>query len=72
MGYKLHAACSSNMGLRRRNNEDNFLFNGTYMPEDHLGTESTLTLECAVGRNIHLAVFDGIGGENYGEQASYG
>lgn len=71
MGYKLCAACSSNMGLRRRNNEDNFLFNGNYLPEEHTGTESTLTLECHVGRNIHLAVFDGIGGENYGEQASH-
>lgn len=71
MGYKLYAACSSNMGLRRRNNEDNFLFKGIYLPEEHSGTECTLTLECSVGRNIHLAVFDGIGGENYGEQASY-
>lgn len=71
MGNKLYAACSSNMGLRRRNNEDNFLFNGNYLPEEHFGTESTLTLECSVGRNIHLAVFDGMGGENYGEQASY-
>lgn len=71
MGYKLQAACFSHMGLRRRNNEDNFLFNGSYLPEVHSGTERTLTSGCLTARNVHLAVFDGIGGENYGEQASY-
>lgn len=71
MVYKLGAACSSHVGKRRRNNEDNFFFNGICMPEDHSGTDNTLGLDCTIGRSTYLSVFDGIGGENYGEQASY-
>lgn len=67
------AACASHVGKKRKNNEDNFYFCGASLSCDNLGTGRTLSLEA--GRKQReggfFAVFDGMGGGDYGEVASY-
>lgn len=70
------AACGSHIGKRRKNNEDNFYFGGRYMESDNSGTPDILTIESTDFKRIinsggFLAVFDGMGGGDYGELASY-
>lgn len=72
----LRAACGCHVGKRRKNNEDNFYFNGSRMECDNAGTEGVLTLEPGLLDNVlqkdcFFAVFDGMGGGDYGEVASY-
>lgn len=71
MGFTLQSACLSHIGSRRGNNEDNFFFNGLCMEEQHRGTHDPLLMERVLSEELCLAVFDGMGGENYGEQASF-
>ena len=58
------------MGLVRKNNEDNFLFNGFYMEEDNVGLNEELYFRSA-SDVVCFAVFDGIGGSDNGQTASY-
>ena len=71
MGYILQAACFSHIGSRRGNNEDNFFFNGVCLEEEHKSTHDPLLLERVLQEDICFGVFDGMGGESYGEQASF-
>ncbi|MBR3738839.1 MAG: serine/threonine-protein phosphatase [Clostridia bacterium] len=69
MPLKIDAAVCSNMGKVRKNNEDNFYFDGLYMDENtrnqggfyHQTNENELQI---------YAVCDGMGGEEGGEDAS--
>jgi protein phosphatase len=63
------AACCSNKGKIRANNEDNFFFHHTYlMPENR---EQPFYAEYCSQDELQLfGVFDGMGGESYGEEAS--
>ncbi len=72
MGFVLEAACLCNTGRIRRNNEDNFYFDGRCLPADNNGLDSPLTMTAELDHTVHLAVFDGMGGENFGELASFG
>lgn len=67
---RLIAACGSNRGNRRPNNEDNFYFDGEILSAESLGTRSCYTLDKALNDYNLLAVFDGMGGGDYGEVAS--
>lgn len=71
MRYRISGACASDIGKRRQNNEDNFLFQGNCLPAGPGGQKEPLTMTADSGSAICLAVFDGIGGESYGEEASY-
>ena len=72
MSYVLSAACGCNTGRRRRNNEDNFYFNGLFLPEQNNGVESNLTcLGDGTEDVVSFAVFDGMGGHASGQTASY-
>ncbi len=71
MGFILEGACISNIGKRRANNEDNFFFDGLCMEEVNDGTHNPLCCEHALRDKFCVAVFDGMGGENYGESASF-
>lgn len=71
MGFTIEAACGSNVGKIRNNNEDNFFFDGKYMNMDNKGLEKPLFLRKTVERELSCAVFDGMGGENFGEVASF-
>ncbi len=71
----VYAACGCNIGKRRQNNEDNFYFNGEYLPSDNHGLSEILTLKESVPTGMEdaplfFAVFDGMGGGDYGEIAS--
>ena len=67
----LSAACSSHTGKRRKNNEDNFFFGGQYMSYRNQGLGSVLQKSFSLRKNRFFAVFDGMGGGEYGEIASY-
>lgn len=68
---KITAACGCNVGLVRDNNEDNLCFNGIVLPHDNLGLEDTLYYCASPSGPVHFAVFDGMGGESFGELASF-
>lgn len=69
------ASCGCHVGKKRKNNEDNFYFNGKYLDSDNMGlgeilTKKTSLLEDVLGNYQFYAVFDGMGGGDYGEIAS--
>ena len=65
------AACGCHTGRRRKNNEDNFFFAGRYMASDNNGLGSILEKSFSLKKDRFFAVFDGMGGGEYGEIASY-
>ena len=67
----LAAGCGSVVGLRRANNEDNFLFRGIHLEQKNGGLEQTLTWNTSLKSPVYLAVFDGMGGEANGEEAAW-
>ena len=74
--YIITSACACNRGLRRANNEDNFYFDGEYMAVDNDGLDCILTCTREVSGSgdddgCFFAVYDGMGGGQYGEVASY-
>ena len=71
MSLLIDAACGSHIGKIRSNNEDNFLFADTVLPEENNGQNEPLSFCCALKDDICLAVFDGMGGGEFGEVASY-
>lgn len=74
MFKKIQVACFSHIGKARKNNEDNYYLNGEYMPSDNKGSQtikSTNPLSVDDKRWYFYAVFDGMGGGDYGEIASF-
>lgn len=71
MVYVIQYAGVCFTGLVRKNNEDNIFLNGTYLPEDHGGTEEILKGEVLSSEYPVLGVFDGMGGLAAGEKASF-
>lgn len=67
----IQAACGCNVGKIRKNNEDNFYFDGSYLPQDNSGLAVTARWDIRLKSSLSLAVFDGMGGENFGEAASF-
>lgn len=65
------AACGCHIGRRRKNNEDNFFFVGRYMASCNNGLGSILEKSFSLKKDRFFAVFDGMGGGEYGEIASY-
>lgn len=71
MNFTVLSAGSTNHGFIRSNNEDNFYFSGKYMSLGTLDIE-TILFDCGnTSMPVCIAVFDGMGGENAGEQASF-
>lgn len=71
----IYAACGCHMGKRRKNNEDNFFFHGTYLTSDNQGLsdilwKKTSFLEGIFSPYLFYGVFDGMGGGAFGEVAS--
>ena len=60
----------SKLGCIRKNNEDNLLFLGRYLPENNTGTEEWLIDQFQSYETIALGVFDGMGGHENGELAA--
>ena len=71
MIHMLEAACYSHKGNVRSNNEDNFYFDGVYMMSDNEGLSEIIDFRRFLKSGIGLAVFDGMGGGDYGEIASF-
>ena len=71
MPYTLDAACLCHTGKVRKNNEDNFFFDGRCLEADNDGLDHTLTMTKTLRADTCVAIFDGMGGENFGEYASF-
>lgn len=50
-------ACGCNQGLKRKNNEDNFYFDGKYMQSDDHGLDEILTAREGTGRGWTFRCF---------------
>lgn len=70
MVFTLNAACGSFIGNGRSNNEDNFYFNKKRLPQSNEGLKHPLFCSGSTEEPILFAVFDGMGGECRGEEAS--
>jgi len=73
---KIYAACGCNTGLKRTENEDNLYFGGEHLPYNNDGLNDAATVVCRTDMEVPaterlFAVFDGIGGAENGEVASY-
>ena len=71
MRYIIQAACGCHTGKVRRNNEDNFYFDGKCLEKINSGTKNPILIEEALKNGLCFSVFDGMGGEHFGEEASY-
>ena len=71
MRYTIQAACGCDIGRVRRNNEDNFFFHGQYLEADNDGIKDTICIDNTLKHGTCYAIFDGMGGENFGEVASH-
>ena len=71
MPYIVDAACMCSTGKIRRNNEDNFFFDNRFLKAVNEGLQEPLTMTDTLQDGICVAVFDGMGGENFGELASF-
>lgn len=71
MKYTFQAACGCNTGKKRRNNEDNFYFDGKCLEMDNNGLKNPVYWEDTLKNGLCFAIFDGMGGENFGEHASF-
>lgn len=71
MAFRMEAACGCNIGRRRTNNEDNFYFDNRLLPKENTGLKAAVAVERPLEREQCYGVFDGMGGESYGEEASF-
>ena len=67
----IDAACGCNVGKIRKNNEDNFFFADKCLELENLGLRNTVCFSDILKNGLCFAVFDGMGGENFGEAASF-
>lgn len=70
MVFTLTASCGSFVGNGRNNNEDNFYFNKKHLPIPNKGLKNPLKCKGVTDEPIAFAIFDGMGGERKGEDAS--
>lgn len=71
MQYKIHYSCLSHIGNVRSINQDNFICDGRYMEIDETEIEFPLCGIKTSKDNSIFGIFDGMGGEECGEIASY-
>lgn len=69
--YHITAACISDVGKRRRRNEDNFVLSDRCLPLQHGSMDAPQVMSRSLRRGERMAVFDGMGGGANGEDASY-
>jgi protein phosphatase len=69
--YYIEAACHCDQGKVRLNNEDNFYFEGQILPSGNSGLPAPLSARRSLTVPACFGVFDGMGGEQHGEEAAY-
>lgn len=69
--FNIEAACGCFIGNNRENNEDNFCFNKKHLPQTNKGLKNPLKCIADANEPVFFAVFDGMGGEAKGEEASF-
>lgn len=67
----LYAVAVCSLGKVRQNNEDNFCLNGEILPEKNGGLRETLRIRKKSPSGLYCGVFDGMGGHEKGEYASW-
>ena len=70
MAYQIDYAYTCHTGKVRTNNEDNFWCCGVRLPVHNQGVDGILAGHTQHWQHPMLAVFDGMGGESYGEMAA--
>lgn len=72
MNIQLDCACFSHIGRVRASHEDNFLFAKKTLEIENRGLKKPTVIRCSPSAgDCCFAVFDGMGGEDYGEVASF-
>lgn len=71
MRFFMEAACGCHTGKVRKNNEDNFCFDGKCLEEKNNGLQYPVTADGPIQNGFCVSVFDGMGGESFGERASF-
>lgn len=69
--FRIRMCCFNHTGKVRMKNEDNFLFQDMYLPMNHITMREPLLWTADSAEGPIVAIFDGMGGENAGELASY-
>lgn len=71
MRYNIRYSCLSHIGNVRTTNQDNYFCNGHYVSEEPAAVTYPLNGYVSSRNALTFAVFDGMGGEECGEIASY-
>ena len=71
MSYVIKYYYTSHIGKCRKTNQDNLYCNGNYLSYDNCGTDGIIEGTLSPSSQAVFAVFDGMGGEECGEIASY-
>lgn len=71
MKLTIQASCGCNKGRIRYNNEDNFYFDRKCLQAENNGLKYPVSFEDSLRNRTMMAVFDGMGGENFGEVAAF-
>lgn len=58
-------------GKKRSNNQDNLYYQGSILEQNHKYKHSLVSTKWDTGKLLCFGVFDGMGGEQHGELASY-
>ena len=69
--FYLNAACFCHRGKVRTQNEDNLFFEGRYLESRNNGLKKPLHSIISLKKPVSLAVFDGMGGQEAGADASF-
>lgn len=69
--WTLDAAVCCGIGKVRLNNEDNFYFNGHHLKQENTGLAKPIHKRISGKKDSLFCVFDGMGGGDYGEAASF-
>ncbi len=70
MSYTIQSICLCDTGKYRERNQDNFYFNGKVLPVTNNGLQRPLFSVISTDNRHLYSVFDGMGGEAYGEVAA--
>ena len=71
MNYKISFSCISHIGNVRSKNQDNFICDGQYLEFDNPKMDLPLSGDVLSKKPTLFGIFDGMGGEECGEIASY-